>query len=170
VSHLDDLPEVRAQITDFETLLILFTSLLGQSPNHHIWTFDTSPELPHTLFSDIKNNPSFQSLLESTYGPDIAESGDKDLLSWISDYLVSLVGSSSTEVQKLSVGGKEASGFGEALAKVASFCFSEMQHTRLDPSLRAAVANQGIKVSSESLFLRIKADNIDHYSLATVHR
>lgn len=73
------------------------------------------------------------------------------MLSWMSDYLVSLVDSPSSEVPTVP-SGKEASGFGEALAKVASFCFSEMQHTRLDSGLRAAVANQGIEVSPSSFY------------------
>jgi senataxin len=115
-----------------------------------VWTFDNSPELPHTLFSEIKDNPSYIALLESHYqsAPPPSETDTRkgkgkenrttDALNWMTDFLVSLVepGSKTTE-----------SAFPEALAKVMHFCFAEMQHEQFDQRLRAAAAETGFKVS-----------------------
>jgi senataxin len=149
----------RAPLTphsDFPAILECFSTLLHLSPTDDIWAFDTSPDLPHTLFSEIKNNPSFQTLLESQNAPaktetpsSPAKGKSKDegegALSWITPFLKSLIGGTAgVEAADSSGGG----GFGEALAKVMNFCFLEMQHTRLGGEVRAAAAHAGFQVSA----------------------
>jgi senataxin len=126
----------------FPAILELFTSLLRMSPTRHAWAFDTSPELPHTLFSEIKRNSSFDALVADTRpsnpkgkGKEGAE--DEGPLGFITPFLLSVL-----DAQKA----KEGSGFSEALAKVMSYCFAEMQHDRIDVQVRAAVAETGFKV------------------------
>ncbi|EIW69108.1 hypothetical protein TREMEDRAFT_31469 [Tremella mesenterica DSM 1558] len=126
-----------------------FQVLLHISPTHHIWSFDVSPELPHTLFSEIKNNPSFRTSLENSCPSSPAETNEHHgkgkgtttcrSLTWIEDFLLSL------RDAKTASGKSSNTGFGESLAKAMNFCFSEMQHTRYPPSLRAAAAECGCR-------------------------
>ncbi|CAK9786073.1 hypothetical protein CC85DRAFT_326715 [Cutaneotrichosporon oleaginosum] len=125
----------------FPAVLELFTSILRISPTRHAWAFDTSPELPHTLFSDIKRNASFDALVadarpSNPKGKDKEGTEDTGPLSFITPFLVSVL-----DAQKA----KEGSGFSEALAKVMNYCFAEMQHDRLEVQVRAAVAESGFK-------------------------
>lgn len=128
-----------------------FTTLLITSPTHHIWAFNTSPELPHTLFSDIKKNPSFQALLVEAHpssGTDTKGKGRigvdevKNTFFWMCSYLLSVVDSE---------GANNASGLGfpEVLAKTVNFCFAEMQHNSLAVSARTAAAEAGSEVRQE---------------------
>lgn len=137
---------------DFSILLDIFALLLSTSPNRSFWHFDDSPELPHTLFSDIKNNPSFSTLLESRYltGSDIEIIEDKgkstrlasaEPFIWIKDFLLSLLPESNSRSRQ------QETGFNEALARVLGDCFQDWQHDRLPPALRAAAAHAGLKVS-----------------------
>ncbi|OCF45032.1 senataxin [Kwoniella heveanensis CBS 569] len=149
----------------FPSILSAFTTLLSTSPNRHIWSFDTSPELPHTLFSQLRSNSEFQNLLHDCYksqhdvidfteddeiihldkGKMRAEAG-KGPLDWIGDFLLSLIDVETHAT--LGSEGKEAktgSGFGEALAAATNFTFQEMQHSRLPGSLRAAAAVAGFE-------------------------
>lgn len=128
----------------FPVVLELFTTILRLSPTHHVWAYDTSPELPHTLFSEIKHNSSFHSLVATSQpskpkgkGKDGAD--DASPLAFITPFLVSVL-----DAQRA----KETSGFSEALAKVMNYCFAEMQHDRLEVTVRAANAEAGLKVSS----------------------
>ena len=142
---------ISVDATDFPAVFACFIALLKQNSTHHIWDFDMSPELPHTLFSEVKSNPSFQNLLQSsckdTSMAQRQSSSDHDVTSWMTDYLVSLTEVETTAQTAPTAGNKPVSGFGEALAKVSNFCFSEMQHARLDAGVRAAVARAGIDVS-----------------------
>ncbi|BEI80229.1 hypothetical protein CcaverHIS002_0107580 [Cutaneotrichosporon cavernicola] len=125
----------------FPAVLELFTSLLIMSPTHHAWAFDTSPELPHTLFSEIKRNSSFDALVADTRpsnpkGKSREGAEEAGPLAFITPFLLSVLDAQRT---------KEGSGFSEALAKVMGYCFAEMQHDRLDIQVRAAVAEAGFK-------------------------
>lgn len=129
----------------FPRVLQLFTSILRLSPTQHIWAFDTSPELPHTLFSEIKHNSSFETLVATAQpsnpkGKDKEGADESSPLAFVTPFLVSVL-----DTQRA----KEGSGFSEALAKVMNYCFAEMQHDRLDVSVRAAAAEAGFKVSLE---------------------
>jgi senataxin len=146
----------------FRTHLSCFALLLSLSPTHHIWSFDPSPELPHTLFSDIKNNPAFHALLLDLYKAspnsipslphittDTYDKGKRkqdvkaEPLLWIVDFLLS-----TAEVEAgASARMANDHGFGEALANVMTFCFVQMQHGRFTGDLRAAAAHTGFKVS-----------------------
>jgi hypothetical protein len=88
-----------------------------------------SPELPHTLFASIKNNPSFIALIEDD---------DKrgSTLAFLQPYLMSTLES----------GPSERSPFGETLARMASYTFAEMQHPRLPVAVRVDVAEAGMQV------------------------
>ncbi|WVF66821.1 hypothetical protein IAT40_001563 [Kwoniella sp. CBS 6097] len=149
----------------FASVLSTFTTLLTISPDRHIWTFDTSPELPHTLFSQLRSNAAFQSLLETRYKPqhdviDFTEvdeavqvdkgkmkvEDDNGPLDWIGNFLLSLI-----DVEAQVTGetdgkdGKAGSGFSEALAIATNFTFQELQHSRLPGTLRAAAAAAGVE-------------------------
>lgn len=138
--------------SDHETLLQCFAQILRLSPTSAIWTFDTSPELPHTIFSEIKDNPAFLKLLDSRYSQDSSptiaderkgkgkQSDQQGPLSWITDFLVSLTSSTASTKE---------SAFPETLAKAMHFCFAEMQHERLSQRLRAAAADVGFKVRAK---------------------
>lgn len=126
----------------FPAVLELFISILRISPTHHVWAFDTSPELPHTLFSEIKHNSSFQALVATAQPSNPKGKGkegaiDASPLGFITAFLVSVL-----DAQRA----KESSGFSEALAKAMNYCFAEMQHDRLDVPVRAAAAEAGFKV------------------------
>lgn len=120
---------------EYQSIFQCFGELLQVCPNEHIWSFDTSPELPHTLFASIKNNPSFIKLLE--WGEKRGEA-----LQSIKPYLLSLLGSAK--------GDSDKSAFGETLAKAANWTFSEMQHSRVDGRLRADVSRAGFEVCAAS--------------------
>nr|XP_019012419.1 senataxin [Kwoniella pini CBS 10737]OCF51200.1 senataxin [Kwoniella pini CBS 10737] len=146
----------------FPEVLSCFSTLLNICPNQHIWSFDTSPDRPHTLFSEIRSNPAFQYLIETRYQdspadmnailPEWSEKLDKgkgkssessESLDWIRNFLVSLVDLEKGDI--VITDGKKTSGFSEALALAMNFTFQEMQHTRLAGSLRAAAATAGFE-------------------------
>lgn len=129
----------------------IFARLLSTVRTRSFWAFDPSPDLPHTLLSDIKGNPSFQAMLETTYAEEAGGVVDKgtqkegqlaDPLAWITPFLVSLVSPTSEESPTI-----VNTGFAEALARVASTCFADWQHARYGPSFRAAAAKSGLDVS-----------------------
>jgi senataxin len=110
-----------------------------------------SPELPHTLFSDIKSNPSFIRLLEdsSSFPSAVTTTKGKGKeghsggpLAWLSSFMVSLCPAKDT-----SGSSPKDSGFGEALAKILAFCYQDMQHGRFEQETRAAAATAGNTVS-----------------------
>ena len=77
----------------------------------------------------MKNNPSFTALLEQPKTRSMA-------LACLKPYLQSTLGSADAE----------RSAFGETLAKMANYAFSEMQHNRLSAQVRAEVAKAGLEV------------------------
>lgn len=131
----------------FPLIFDAFTRLLQISPTKHVWTFDSTPELPHTLFSDIKKNPAFRDVVLAAHPvPSAYDSKSKikdaaletpSALAWITDYLLSVNDLQSKE---------GSSGFSEALARVMSFCFSEAQNEPFEAHARAAAAQAGCKV------------------------
>lgn len=140
-------------------LLEVFSLLLSACPNRSFWTFDTSPELPHTLASDIRNNASFRAMLDAAYGesagrlspPFIGNNDGKGKekresgvspFSWISDFLLSLVTVSSPKNPNAT----EDSGFSEAAARIMGDLLQDLQHERFDAKLRAAAAQAGLDV------------------------
>lgn len=141
----------------FPSVLECFSLLLSTAPPPDIWAFDTSAELPHTLFSEIKNNRAFVSLLEdrlqgsevhseasSLKGKQKAGSPNDWSLAWMTPFLLSLRGRNPDgSVDHMRMG----PAFGETLAKVANFCFSEMQHSGYTGELRAGIAKAGLDVS-----------------------
>ena len=60
-------------------------------------------------------------------------------VSWISPFLMSLLDTRETTEAK-------DTGFREALARITSFCFQEMQHMRFGAEVRAAAAQAGFDV------------------------
>ncbi|WVQ62978.1 uncharacterized protein L199_001127 [Kwoniella botswanensis] len=165
----------------FPELLSCFSTLLEISPNRHIWSFDPSPELPHTLFSEIRSNPAFQVLLERHYSdvPDTVDLTVNDAftridkgkgkkkesngpIDWTSDFLVSLVDAEKTSATMKDE--QKPGGFSEALAITMNFAFQEMQHTRLSGGLRAAAASAGC----EALMKVYQALSTDDVALAIV--
>lgn len=147
-AHHRRVSEVTGVLTAaFPDVLAVFTTLLHRSPTSSIWAFDTSPELPHTLFSEIKNNRLFKELLaeyrplpdQGSKGKGKAE-GDEPTgpLGWINDFLLSVLSKSNAS---------SGSAFPEALAKVMSFCLSEMQHDRIDSVQHGVAAEAGFTVS-----------------------
>jgi senataxin len=135
--------------------------MLSACPKPTVWTFDTSPELPHTLFSEIKDNASFQDVVIAYYQDraaavpmDVDDSSsaatkgkgkDADAetpLSWVSDFLRSLVPRKEQTNKR-----ERESALPQALAKAMSFCFAEMQHERLSENVKAASAKCGFDVS-----------------------
>lgn len=131
----------------FNDILSVFQTLLHLSPTHHIWAFDTSPELPHTLFSEIKNNRLFKDLVDNYQpkavngdykGKGKADDDQSNPLIWINGFLLSVLDTPNA---------KTGAAFPEALAKVMSYCLSEMQHDRLDASTHILAAEAGCKVS-----------------------
>ncbi|WRT65451.1 uncharacterized protein IL334_002394 [Kwoniella shivajii] len=152
-----------SDIPYYSKVLSCFTTLVQRCPNRHIWSFDSSPELPHTLLSEIRSNPAFQTLLEQTYSDEIETMDISDVdgivrsdkgkgkkkendgpLDWISDLVVSLL-----DMEKASVvitkDVKMRGGFFEALAVTMNFTFQEMQHIRLSDRLRAVAASAGME-------------------------
>ncbi|WWD16760.1 hypothetical protein CI109_101192 [Kwoniella shandongensis] len=145
----------------FASVLSCFATILQASPTRHVWSHDTSPELPHTLLSEVRNNPALQVLLEERYRdqPMVLDLTEADTtvvdkgkgkrkeadgpLDWIGDFLLSLVDAerSITSSADKAVG----SGFAEALAVATNFVFQEMQHGRLTGTLRAAAALAGFE-------------------------
>ena len=130
---------------------------MSSCPSPTLWSFDTSPELPHTLFSEIKDNASFQEVILQHFQRDPtslpAPSGGSDkgkgkeadpenTLSWISGFLWSLMPAKGEKGKSV---GKEAA-LPQALAKVMNFCFAEMQHERLSVEVKAAAAQCGFDV------------------------
>jgi senataxin len=143
---------------DYTTILNCFALLLSTCPSPVMWTFDTSPDLPHTLFSEIKDNASFQKVITEHYqsfSPPSPQEGtitkskgkgkeiDSDNpMSWISDFLRSLVPLKGERRKS----GKEMA-LPQALAKAMNFCFAEMQHERVSVEVMAASAQCGFDVS-----------------------
>jgi senataxin len=143
---------------DYPTILNCFALLLSTCPSPVMWTFDTSPELPHTLFSEIKDNASFQQVITQHYqssSPPPPQDGtismskgkgkecDSDNpMTWISDFLRSLVPLKGERRKS----GKEMA-LPQALAKAMNFCFAEMQHERVSVEVKAASAQCGFDVS-----------------------
>ncbi|WOO78940.1 Helicase sen1 [Vanrija pseudolonga] len=128
----------------FNEMFQCFTRLLSVSPTHHIWAFDTTPELPHTLFSDIKKNKSFQKLLMGDASVDASAKGKEkersdNPLNWLGDYLLSVADAQKTDSTA------NSKGFSEVLAKIAGFCFVEAQHERLPVSTRSLAAEAGCR-------------------------
>ncbi|KAK8861338.1 hypothetical protein IAR55_002157 [Kwoniella newhampshirensis] len=150
-----------SDVSYYPSVLSCFAAVLQISPTRHIWSYDNSPDLPHTLLSELRNNPALQRLLEDRYLADLSatnlsrteglaqsdkEKGKKKELDgpldWISDFLLSLV---DTE-QEIPVTDKSStSGFAEALAVATNFTFQELQHGRLSGELRAAAAFAGFE-------------------------
>lgn len=148
-----------------ESVISCLASLLRTSPTRHIWSFDTSPDLPHTLISELRTNPAFHELLETCYpapldseaddhGAPRNSSGkskelrkpDKNPLDWLGDYLLSVA---DTEKRMITQTGEEkGSGmaFAEALAVVTNMVYQELQHSRLSNELRATAASAGFEV------------------------
>lgn len=143
-------------------ILNCFALLLSSCPSPLLWSFDSSTELPHTLFSEIKDSSSFQDMITVYYnkqlhvdlltpGPETAdsffrkgkgkESDSETPLSWITNFLRSLVPASDEQKLKAT-----ESPFPQALAKVMNYCFAEMQHERLSTEVRAAAAQCGFEV------------------------
>jgi len=142
--------------SDFPGILSCLASLLQFSPTRHIWSFDSSPELPHTLFSEIKNNHSFQNMLVDRFEPAITEAlasppsaiaghdekgkrkvdGVENPFAWVSPFLLSLV----EPEQERANSSSSDTGFPEGLAQAASFCLQDLQHERFAAELRAAAA------------------------------
>lgn len=122
--------------------------MLRISPTKHVWTFDSTPELPHTLFSDVKKNSAFRDMVLAAQPVPVADDSKGKMkeaafdtpsaLSWITNYLLSV-----NDVQSKD----GSSGFSEALARVMSFCFSEAQNEPFETSARAATAQAGCSVS-----------------------
>ena len=139
-------------------MLEVLALLLHIAPTRLFWTFDTSPELPHALFSDIKSNPSFLSLCEnnsrlpttSSFSDHVghpekgkAKAGEEmNPFGWLTDFLTSLVSD-----HDLTQGRTVDTGFGEALARTMGDCFQELQHARYSVQIRTAAAQAGFKVS-----------------------
>jgi senataxin len=120
-----------------------------------------SPELPHTLFSEIKDNRAFQNLFTSYYegtssllpptppsddgGSHLAKGKGKQVsdeapFSWVSNFLRSLVAEKTKDPPA-------ESPLPQALAKVMNFCFAEMQHEGWTVEAKAAAAQCGFEVS-----------------------
>jgi senataxin len=150
---------------DYPSVLGCFTLLLSACPTQRLWTFDTSPELPHTLFSQIKDNKSFQQLVTKHYESSSAsnpatpidengfsyqakgkgkEASTESPLSWISDMLRSLVPAQTKEKNPRTANELPLP---QALAKVMNFCFAEMQHESWVIEAKAAAAQCGFEVS-----------------------
>jgi len=143
---------------DYVTILNCFSLLLSTCPSPVMWTFDTSPDLPHTLFSEIKDNASFQQVITEHYQSSpssppqdgtlsISKGKGKEFdsdhpMSWISDFLRSLVPLKGERRKS----GKEMA-LPQALAKAMNFCFAEMQHERVSVEVKAASAECGFDVS-----------------------
>lgn len=135
----------------FPLIFEAFTTILRISPTKHVWTFDSTPELPHTLFSDIKKNPAFRDMVlaaQPAPAADTSKGKMKEIssdapsaLAWITNYLLSV-----NDVQSKD----GSSGFSEALARVMSFCFSEAQNEPFETAARAAAAQAGCNVSLET--------------------
>ncbi|KAK4689196.1 senataxin, partial [Tremellales sp. Uapishka_1] len=143
----------------FPVILECFAALLALSPSRHIWSFDSSADFPHTLFSEIRKNPSFLALLVECY-PSIADPLDSGSLSdtsisskgkekeinrtgpisWVTNFLLSLVDLETGDPTK-----DNALGFAEALAKIIHCCFKELQHVRFTGESRAAAASAGFQ-------------------------
>ncbi|OXB33487.1 senataxin [Cryptococcus neoformans] len=146
------------------SVISCLASLLHTSPTRHIWSFDTSPDLPHTLISELRTNPAFHELLETRYpapldseadGHDASGNGsnkskgrrkpDTNPLDWLGDYLLSVA---DTEKELITqVGEEKGSGmaFAEALAVATNMVFQELQHDRLSNELRATAAFAGFE-------------------------
>ena len=143
---------------DYVTILNCFSLLLSTCPSPVMWTFDTSPDLPHTVFSEIKDNASFHKVIIEHYQPSSPpspqegtisiskgkgrESNSENPMSWISDFLRSLVPLKGERRKS----GKEMA-LPQALAKAMNFCFAEMQHERVSVQVKAASAQCGFDVS-----------------------
>lgn len=132
----------------FPLIFGAFTTILRVSPTKHMWTFDSTPELPHTLFSDIKKNSAFRDLVLAAQPVPVVDTSKGKMkeavsetpsaLAWITNYLLSV-----NDVQS-----KDGnSGFSEALARMMSFCFSEAQNEPFESVARAAAAQAGCSVS-----------------------
>ncbi|WVR04068.1 hypothetical protein IAU60_001067 [Kwoniella sp. DSM 27419] len=147
----------------FPSVLSCFATVLRTTPNRSVWSFDPSPELPRTIFSELRSNRAFESLLARTYNGtaenDVADDGNKPVhlrhgkekqtalnhLDWIGNFLVSLADVETVNPSPAASGVKEGSGFSETLATVALFTFAEMQHSRFSGALRAAAATAGFQ-------------------------
>ncbi|ORY29551.1 SEN1 N terminal-domain-containing protein [Naematelia encephala] len=145
----------------FPLYLSCFAVLLDVCPTPDIWSFDPSAEMPHTLFSEIKNNPAFQTLLLEVFPPsqltaspipsaDQRSKGKRkeemlpSCVAWFRPFLLSLVEHRLASVPD-HVKINSAGGFGEAIARVMGFCFQEMQHSRFNSEVRAGIARAGFE-------------------------
>ncbi|WVQ73855.1 hypothetical protein IAR50_003436 [Cryptococcus sp. DSM 104548] len=148
-----------SDITYLSSVLACFHSLLHLTPTHHIWTFDTSPDLPHTLLSELRSNPALQNILETHFKAEVVENEDARRsptdkgkgkerqdgpLDWMGDFLLSVLDSdkNTSRPAKGSLGTSGA--FTEALAIAMNMVFQEFQHPRLSHDLRASAACAGL--------------------------
>lgn len=140
----------------FSVVLSIFAELLAISPTRHIWLHDMSPDLPPTLFSEIKTNPSFMRLLEAGYPPldtpEISGTGKGkektaggEPLAWLEKMLVSLTDVTTARSPSADLVGVK-SGFGETMARIMVFLFSELQHGSHSPQLSAIAAQTGCDI------------------------
>ncbi|ODO09298.1 hypothetical protein I350_02898 [Cryptococcus amylolentus CBS 6273] len=145
---------ISSDTTYLSSVLSCFHSLLHSTPTHLIWAFDTSPDLPHTLLSELRANPALQSLFEARFKTENAEiedtapsSADKGKgkaredgpLDWMGDFLLSVLDSD----KQRSSPAKGSLAFTEALAIAMNMVFQEFQHPRLPEGLRAFAAYAG---------------------------
>lgn len=150
---------------DLESVISCLATLLHISPTRYIWSFDTSPDLPHTLISELRTNPAFHELLETRYPSPLDSEADghnahgngsnkskgrrkpdTNPLDWLGDYLLSVADTEKGLVTQ--VGEEKGSGmaFAEALAVATNMVFQELQHGRLSNELRATAASAGFEV------------------------
>ncbi|WVQ83579.1 hypothetical protein IAT38_005720 [Cryptococcus sp. DSM 104549] len=169
----------------FPSVLSCFSAILRASPTRHIWSFDSSPELPHTLLSELRINPALQTLLDSRY-PTVLESDEVIMedarqdkgkgkkkesdgpLDWLGDYLISLVDAEknsgeTTNRRDSSLG----AGMPEALAVGMNMMFQELQHVRLSSEMRAAAALAGFEALTRVHQSLTPDDTILHNALSS---
>ena len=142
-------------------------NLLRACPKRSFWSFDASAELPSTLFSDVKSNPSFEKILLERYGTDASAlataASDSTPLAWVGDFVISLL-----DHDESSSNSHPDSGFGETLAKVMGECLGVLQRDRYNEPLRAAAAKAGFETLGRVVDRSSRFDTAQALALSNV--
>ncbi|WVN90408.1 uncharacterized protein L203_105644 [Cryptococcus depauperatus CBS 7841] len=155
---------LNSDVPYFPAVFSCFASLLCASPTRHVWLFDPSPELPHTLLSELRANPTFQTFLGDQYfnvfHPDKPAINTVELrfqkdkvdnkryvssLNWLGGFILSVMDMEQSRACQSGESRNVGFAFAATLAVAMNMVFQELQHTRLSSNLRSTASRFGFE-------------------------